>query len=1139
LGITFAGVNTEGNIKLSYKDNSFLNTGKPIDLKLSASVGRRGISKFKVDGDLQSISIANFAKFDFTSLSASPTLSNFWISLDGMVKPDNTLFASNVGVEFSGLKISRSGISLSGAGVSSEISGASADLGAMSLSITSLGLGYDGGKQLFYIEAGGSIALDIIGDASAGVKLYSNKTINVNDIAVNIKQSGLIASGSIKWFDNDAVYGNGFKATLGMRIAELFSANGLFRIGQKEDIFYWMAKASVGGGSGIPLSPIPISLYSVGGGIAYHMKFDDSKNDFIPNANVTTLILNTTMGTSGDSGYLWNGDIEIKAGINNGVLGQLRLDGTSWVLANLGEHPSDRYIQAHMVISPSMFHVWFNAHIAYEGIKVNGKLDAVLSSSEKHLFIGSDEAYAYAFSGYKELGHATVELFGISGSGFFMVDTRAIAFGESVYVYKHWVKEWDYFPDPSLTFELYAGAKALFIYRPKFQMNIDFKTNVELEGCLGSACVSAGAGVLVKFATPNPDYIWGKAYITILEKDLTFSGYIRGSGPLQDESSKPDILIFDKLDITYKNDGVSLMPEIKVISKFTKSQDMISIRVENPKLVEIATNKTINLKASTLEGDLKGMVYSPTHVLKNDTMYKFSGKMVASYKDEKNNLQRVKKSFEKSFKTRKDDLIDFAELIDSITPSNGDKNVVFKEMKVKYNKDMVIKLGGINSKYVKDYVLELYDSNKNPIRGTYTKPNPELVAKFKPNEEIRVYYYCKNESGEIRETFMLNQELLNPFNGFTVDNGKSPQDFAKAGISAIQGAYGDDIAVTSNNQMAVNESDIKKILLIKQSNGSLKAGNFSSPSVAIDRISSAIPNNFSLEEVVFKDPNKPLGKLIKTTYNDGKSYSYYRADEYKILMRHKPTNKVTYRANFTLKSAPVKGDGKRKVLQLQDNLDPTFTVSFDEERIGGDSVVLVDKNSLLGSSNKGFINEVRVDIDDGLTSIEVGDEIKTTIISTWEIEQEDGTIKTVTKRSSGMSKMPIKFIFEGIVRGYSAKVQYLDTNNNDAIILEKDMRLISGEPFNAREEEEAKLSAQLSAKELKEKVKNSSSKVVVKVGESGGFGNEFDGGFSNVGGGFNPTGENGIFNSGIGGSGIKGGAGIKNVGENIVIEIGR
>ena len=140
---------------------------------------------------------------------------------------------------------------------------------------------------------------------------------------------------------------------------------------------------------------------------------------------------------------------------------------------------------------------------------------------------------------------------------------------------------------------------------------------------------------------------------------------------------------------------------------------------------------------------------------------------------------------------------------------------------------------------------------------------------------------------------MLNQELLNPFNGFTVDNGKSPQDFAKAGISAIQGAYGDDIAVTSNNQMAVNESDIKKILLIKQSNGSLKAGNFSSPSVAIDRISSAIPNNFSLEEVVFKDPNKPLGKLIKTTYNDGKSYSYYRADEYKILMRHKPTNKVT------------------------------------------------------------------------------------------------------------------------------------------------------------------------------------------------------------------------------------------------------
>ncbi len=1147
LAITFAGVNTSGTIGIKYKDDSFLDTGTPVDIGLSATVDKDGIDSFSVDGNLQSINISNFAKFNFTSLSASPSFSDFWVSLDGNVKPQNALFGSDTELAFKGLKISGSGISVESANAEIDVSGASASLGSLTLSINKLGLGFDSTKGLFFIKANGGIALDIIGDAAAGVTLYSNKTINVDDIAVNIHQSGLVASGSIAWFDNDTIYGNGFKATLGMKIAEIFSANGLFRIGQKDTVFYWMAKASVGGAE-IPLNPIPLSIYEIGGGIAYHMKYNETQKDFVPDASNTALILSSVLGTSGDGGYLWNGDISITASINNGTLGQLRLDGISWILANRGEHPPKRKIEAHMTLSSSAFHLWINANVEYKSIKVNGKMDTMFSSSEKHVFIGSDEAYAYAFAGYTELGHVNVTAFGISGYGFFMVDSNAIAFGEGIKLNKHWSKDW-VGPDPSLDFKLNAGAKALFIYKP-FQMNIDLYAEVALKACYGG-CLSVGADVQAKFATPNPYYIWGKAGVEIFGEHISFSGCIDGNcDDLQESSPKPDFVIFDKVEVPMSGDGASLLPYMKIVSKIPKAQNLVDIRLESVILKKKSGgffSSLVPLECGPLDSDFKGQACMPKNRLKRNKEYKLIGKMVATY-EENGETETTEKIFSKTFRTTSQNIISFDEIVKRITPADKDENVHEDSgVVVEYNQKVVSKLG-INSNLVRDYEIELYDSDNNRIRGTFTPPNANYKAKFKPARDLRVYRYCKNEEGKIRETFVLNGEYLNPFNGFKVDNGDSNIPVASEIISSS--------GPTQNTPSQQGIGDVQKILnavaqtSVNSSGGSnnqgantaiLQNGNLTPQEVELAKI---IPPNLRLGDIVLNDP-QALGEFVKSSYNSGKSYSYYRASKYQIIVRHKPTNKVVHNSTFRIRYNNIPAEAKRKVEQMGDNLDPSLTVRFDENRLGGgNGVYMVDRSVKSGNYNGGYFNEVRLTADDSLLDIGVTSSIISKVTVLFTIHTKKGGTREI-KKSWINRGQEVDFFLPGIITEYSGIIEYYTDNMGQPgdKLLTKELRLISGEPFNAVAEQEAREEAQAAMDEARNEFQQSADRV-----DTGGGGTQglSLGGFGQVGGGFNPNDEMGAFEnmdvSIKGGAAIHGGAfntGAAGTGAHIVVDVGR
>ena len=1105
LSVTFAGVDTEGSVELKYSDASFLSTGEPLNLGLEATINQNGIDKFSVDGDVFTINILNFATFDFSKVEAAPSLENFWISLDGTVKPQHSLFNADVALEFEKLKISSTGISLASMEASTSISGASATLGGFGLSITQLGLGYDGDKELFYINAHGGLSVDIIGEADAGVTLYSDKKIKVDDITVSIHQSGLVANGSISWYEGDTTYGDGFKATLGLGIAQIFTADGMFRIGQKGDIFYWMANANGGVGGGVPFGAL--TLYEVGGGIAYHMIYDDDKKDFVPEGSTTSLMLNTTLGTSGDNGYLWNGKISLIAAITNGTVGQINLGGDSWVLANRGTNPSKREISAHMTYSPAMLHVWVDANIEYQGISVKGSMDAVFSDAEKHIFIGTDDEYAYAFNIDRRLGHVKVGLFGIEGDGFFMVDTRAIAFGQGIKIDKHWSKSW-WGPDPSLSFKFVAGAKALIIYNP-FQMNVDLNAEVSLRGCYGG-CISVGADVLVKLATPNPDYLWGRARVRIFGTSIKFDGYIYGSGELQEASRAPDIKIYDRVDVPYSYDGSSLIPLIKIYSKFQRSQSAISIAIEDVKLEEVESGRSVSMLEYYLDGDIKGTSYMPTSVLKKDTRYRVSGKMTATYVKD-GEVERKEKLFAKIFRTTASDRINFYDIVKSITPAHGDKDVhEDKGVEIAYNRKSMQLLGGIDSHYIKDYKVELYDADSNRIGGVFTEPDRNLVAKFKPNRNLRIYRYCKNEDGQVRETFVLNGKYLNPFNDFSEDDGNDGSvDTGQVTIGDVQ-QNGPTLSGAQVNRVNIDENVMQTILDAARSGDRDSVLDGVTDQRQIEFIN-AIPRDLKIGDLTFNKPEEALGELVSTSFSRGKSYSYYRANKYKILVRHTPSNSVAHRAEFEIRYNNIPAESRRKVEQMRGNLEPSLTVSLDEERIGRPGIYLAPPLNV-GSNrsfNGGFYNEVRTVADDSLVDIGVYAGIKTRVYVTWEVEDKDGNVENIEEERTHNRKL-----LRGIVRGYSARIQYISEISGD-IIYEMPMTLITGTPFNSREEEEGRRKNQANIEEAARRARETADRVGMQGVEdaagvaSGGF----DGGFSHVGGGNNPMDQQGAFGS--------------------------
>lgn len=703
-------------------------------------------------------------------------------------------------------------------------------------------------------------------------------------------------------------------------------------------------------------------------------------------------------------------------------------------------------------------------------------------------------------------------------------------------------------PDPSLSFKLEAGAKALFIYVP-FQMLMDIYAEVALRGCYGG-CISVGADVNVKVAAGHAhNYIWGKAGIKIFGKRISFSGYIHGSGELQDQPEEPEIEIFEKVEVSKEDEKISLIPYFKILSKFPKAQDAISVRLENVRLLKTATAENISLRNYLLDEDIQGKAYMPVNILERNRRYRLTGTLIASYmKDGEEEVKRH--DFNEIYRTTVQDRIAFTDLITSITPANGDTDVhEDKGVEIKYNARALQLLGGVDSQYIRDYSIELYDADDNRIYGTFTPPDRQLVAKFKPNRDLRIYRYCVNEEGKIRETFVLDGVYLNPFNDFTQDDGDERGIANIVNQGELAGAQ-QGINMAGANLNPINQRDMQAALMAAQarSEGNEDAANRQLASLnnpRIEQISRAIPPQLRFGDIVLRNQQEALGELVSTSFARGQSYSYYRASVYKIKVRHVPTNTVVYNSSFSVRYNNIPAESRRKVEQMQGVLEPKFVVSLDEDRLGAEGIHVIQSSSIVGQGqgyNNGFYNEVRTQIDDGLMDIGVYAGVRTHVIARWELEKEDGSIEAVEQSVEDNGMRYIREFLPGIVRGYSAKIRYT-SEVDGSLILEMPMILVTGDAFSAAAEKEEALLRREEMEEAAEEIRDQNEDQVEAPGGVGGVRDGFDGGFSHVGGGSNPMEQIGALGDRatvIGNGAINyGAAAAQGAGTKVIINVGR
>ncbi len=783
--VTFAGLNSIlGSIGMDYKDSSFLGSSN-LDLGFDATVGLNGIEQFAIRGELPNIDINNFAKMNFTGVKVSPNLSNFWVELSGNLQPSHDMLESLQSVEFEGLKISKTGIRVSSIGAQIDVSGASTDLGGLTLSLEELGLGYKrkNNKDLLYFKVTGELGLEIA-QAGAGVTVYSDGTYSVDQISLDVTQPALSMSGTLTWYENDTIYGNGFSATgLHLGIANMFDIDGEFKIGNVNSKMYWMAYAMVTlSGSGIPLTPLPLSIYGFGGGAAYGMNaiVEDNNTTFVPNGRKNIVVsAGMKLGTN-DTGYTWHGIFKLNVDLSNG---NTTLVGESSILCNLNKIDPDKYIGGSVVFTTSPFSLDLNGEVNVK-YSVSG-LDSPLAE-----FYGASQIYYSSSKKFVHLGtkenKITAKAFGISAQSYLMIDADQFAMGTAFYSENKWNGEIcggccgvEGCVDSGfgIGYKSDIGYDAVVGYGRNIFIDLSGHFNIDIEGRVFFTWFEiASFNSDIRFRTPNPTFFSIYLSAGCCGGSVSHTFYVIGDS---DDASSASTSSLELLKDIYpmQSTDVSLLPYVKVETVFRNDgesfkigDDDYTIEVSNVKLIKMLNgSSTIEVSSRVSQFNPKTKALIPANRLSPNTRYKIK----ATIKLKKGNSVKKTQYIDKEFRTTSDDFIKWSRMMEKITPEKNAQDVAAGSSVIVYYSPIL----GTNWSMAYGFDIKIYDITKKEVEGswrktTYTTNSQQALKKiFIPTKPLKVYHFCKNlVTGEIKETFKREDgKYLNPFKNFTVD----------------------------------------------------------------------------------------------------------------------------------------------------------------------------------------------------------------------------------------------------------------------------------------------------------------------------------------------------------------------------------
>jgi hypothetical protein len=367
------------------------------------------------------VAYAGFANLEVTKLGAGYESADggLYFSMDTKVtmNEESVLSALPDDLTLSGIEVYATTVKIDSASASSEVNYI-VSLAGVDLTLKEIGFGYVDGDGLF-LAAAGDLTLASLAKIGTGFELYEDNVVFTKAMSLDIHKPAFDMGGTLVLDDDH------FKAGLAVKVAGLFEGmEGLFEVGSEGEgaasFVYWQVQLKVP--SRLPLSPLPLTVYSVGGGIAYHMKVTPSKGGVAFVAHKGTLLTLTALVDIGstDNGESWYGEFSLSVDSNARVI----LAGDSWIMEGRNPEVSSHIFGTiELGGSPAIFSL--NAGLNFskvvsemDVVAANGQVDILFAQNDWHIYFGS-----------KERPLSATVLHYLEGQGYLQIDRRGLAMG--------------------------------------------------------------------------------------------------------------------------------------------------------------------------------------------------------------------------------------------------------------------------------------------------------------------------------------------------------------------------------------------------------------------------------------------------------------------------------------------------------------------------------------------------------------------------------------------------------------------------------------------------------------------------------------------------------------------------------------
>ena len=425
-GLAFHGFAlSSGHLGLDLTLTAFL------DLEISAALAldNDGVSAWSLGGETDQTfkADAGFAELAVTDIGAGYDSTSglfFSMNTDVKMKAEAVLSALPDDVNLSGLQVFSDHIDIDAAQMGGSFDNATVSLAGVDLTLNSLALGYaeaDGGGQ-FTLTVGGGIALGDLVSADAEVMLYQDLSYTINQIEVDYTTPGFSLYGNLEIAEGR------FMADLDVAIAGTLNMVATLEAGSEvsadnHSFCYW--RVALKSHARISMAPLPMYIYGIGGGIAYHETVSVGAGntvEFTPDINTAiALTALVDLGTM-DEGYTYFGKFSLTMEPTNY---RIVLTGDSWFMKGKDDASGVPHLAASIELgaSPAMLHVIARANLEKEMsgmtlLGVGGQVDLLFSESDWHIYFGSAT---------QQLNVTLLEF--LTGSGYVQLDSSGIAMG--------------------------------------------------------------------------------------------------------------------------------------------------------------------------------------------------------------------------------------------------------------------------------------------------------------------------------------------------------------------------------------------------------------------------------------------------------------------------------------------------------------------------------------------------------------------------------------------------------------------------------------------------------------------------------------------------------------------------------------